>query len=86
MQTLFINDNVRVTLYEDNKSIVFADLKDEYNQTTGYTKKKRGLERVAAFITQLSQDERLCDDVNFKDILNILEKANLSPRTYCAMD
>lgn len=85
IHTLLTNEHVKVTHYEDDKSIVFADLTDKYNETTGYTRKKRGVEKTAAFILHLSEGE-LAEDITFSDVVKILERANLAPRIYCAMD
>ncbi len=69
-----------------DKEIFFKDLTDVYNETSAYTTQKRGVNRFIKFLEQVFQDERLKDDLKFRDITTLLDKANLSYRTYCAMD
>jgi len=67
--------------------IVFRDLTDRHNETSGFTKKIRGIKLAWKFISQLFNEETLKNDLNFRDIQKILdEKFNLNTHTYCAMD
>ncbi len=80
------NNYLYIDCRPDEKEIYFKDLTDLYNETSGYTTKKRGVKNFITFLAQVFTDERLKDDLKFKDIQNLLEKANLPYRTYCAMD
>lgn len=86
------NENVSVnyhpkTEYNPKPYIFVRDLTDHYNDTSAYTKKIRGIELAWKFIEQIFKDERLQKDLNFHDIIKILdEKFNLNMHTYCAMD
>lgn len=81
---LLKNEYIIVERYSD--SIQYFDLKDKWNDYRGYTKNKRNLNKATLFITQISKDERLKDDLKMSDITNILSKFNLAPHTYCGMD
>ena len=85
MQT-YQNQYLYIRTDKNDKEVYFKDLTDVHNETSGYTTKKRGVTKFIDFIHQVMQDERLKHDMHFKDITNLLQKANLQYRTYCAMD
>lgn len=67
--------------------ILVKDLKDDYNETTAYTRKVRGISRAWTFIIQIMNNYELQDDLTFYDIIKILDdKFALNTRQYCAMD
>lgn len=83
-KTIFKNDYVSV---EENKDdISFFDLTDKYNDFKGFTRNKRSLNKAVEFFGVLSKDERLRYDIKMFDVVTILEKFKLKPRTYCGMD
>lgn len=82
----YSNQYVYVDCRPDEPEIYFKDKTDVYNETSGYTTKKRGVKKFIQFLDQVFADERLKDDMKFRDITNLLDKANLPYRTYCAMD
>jgi len=88
----FRNNNVWITYSPKTESnprpdIFLKDLTDVYNETSAYTTKLRGLPLAWKFIEQIMTCEDLKDDLNFRDIVNILDdKFNLSTHIYCAMD
>ena len=84
MITIFKNSKTSVEAGDD--SINFYDLTDRFNDTKGFTQNKRGIKKAIMFISQLSGDERLNEDLGFYDIVKILTNFNLKPHTYCGMD
>lgn len=94
MQNTFKNNNVTITFYDKScgrkEYILFEDLNDKYNGTTGYTKKVRGVMPIAKaweFITILFNKEDLKEDLDFNDIKKILDdKFKLSVHVYCSID
>jgi hypothetical protein len=80
------NQYIYIECRPNEPEIFFRDKTDVYNETSGYTTKKRGVNRFIKFLEQVFQDERLKDDIQFKDITKLLQNANVQYRTYCAMD
>ena len=86
METILINNNVRVDYDIPNLCINWYDLKDNYNDFKGFTRNKRNLYKASVFLKQLAQDERVKDDLTMGDITKLMDKFNLKPHTYCGMD
>jgi len=82
--TIFKNENVEVTKGE--KDICFYDLTDRFNDTKGFTRNIRGLDKAAQFIENLSKDMKLSKELRFSGVVGILDGFNLKPHTYCGMD
>lgn len=66
--------------------IAFRDLKDIYNETSGFTKKVRNIKMAWKWIEHLFNSS-LKDELTFSDISKTLdEKFNLNTHIYCAID
>ena len=72
------NENVVVEIH--NNEISFTDRTD-YNMMSGYTKGKRGLEKVTELIKK-----QFNEDTKFRDITNTLSSNQINYHTYCGMD
>jgi hypothetical protein len=84
--TILRNNNVYIRIDSTGKEISFSDSIDYANGTSGYTTQKRGVQHFSKFLTQVMNDERLKDDINFQDLLKMFNNANIAYRTYCAVD
>lgn len=82
----YSNQYIYIRCDKDTKEVFFSDSTDHANGTSGYTTKKRGVNKFIDFLAQVFTDERLKDDIKFRDITNMLQTANLRYRTYCAID
>ena len=80
------NQYVYIDCDTNTNEISFRDKTDHANWISGYTTKKRGVKHFITFLGQVFQDERLKDDITFKDLQKMLDTANVQYRTYCAMD
>ena len=72
------NENVTVEIH--NNEVSFTDRTD-YNMMSGYTKGKRGLEKVIELIKK-----QFNEDTKFRDITNTLSDNQINYHTYCGMD
>lgn len=91
METItFKNDKVIVTFYPkmeyQKEYFYFRDLTDHYNETSGYTKKVRGIKNALEYIKGMF-DSEVKEELKFKHIREVLDtKFGLNVHTYCAMD
>lgn len=81
-----ILENKNVYIRIEEKDIFFRDKTDIYNDTSGYTTKKRGIKKAGEYINYMFTTE-LAPELKFKHIREVLDsKFNLKVHTYCAMD
>lgn len=82
MENRTIFRNKKVEVIRNASDISFFDLTDDYNDTKGFTKNIRGLAKATTKIMSLNNDANM----SFYGIVELLEKFNLKPHTYCGMD
>jgi len=83
------NNRVSIEYFKDSDKpyILYRDLRDTYNETTGYTRNTRNLSKAWEFISIIFNKYELKEDLSFNDIDKLLnDKFNLKTRIYCAMD
>jgi len=80
-KTTLRNENVYFEYRPEQGEVSFRDLKDYYNETSGFNKSKRGLKKAVEEIAA-----NFTPETKFWHIVETFTRNKIRVHTYCAMD